>query len=124
MSQHVFNNCNILQMAALATEVIEDMKETFQKMFEGILTFTQTVSKQMDLSVGVGQLSAKYWKSMFNICFDVLAKVVWIKFLKNNYSKTLIILTFVFPTSQITIIQIPNIKSVQCVQYAIPKASK
>lgn len=81
-------------MAALATELIEDMKETFQKMFEGILTFTQTVSKQMDLSVGVGQLSAKYWKSMFNICFDVLAKV-----LKNNYFKVLIIQIFVFLTS-------------------------
>lgn len=79
-------------MAALATELIEDMKETFQKMFEGILTFTQTVSKQMDLSVG--QLSAKYWKSMFNICFDVLAKV-----LKNNYCKVLIIQIFVFLTS-------------------------
>lgn len=90
-SQHVFNYCAILQMAALATELIEDMKETFQKMFEGILTFTQTVSKQMDLSVGVGQLSAKYWKSMFNICFDVLAKV-----LKNNYCKVLIIQIFVF----------------------------
>lgn len=65
---------NVLQMAGLATEEIEDMKETFQKVFEGILTFTQTVIKQMDLSVG--QLSAKYWKSMFNICFDVLAKVI------------------------------------------------
>lgn len=61
------------QVATLTLEEIQGLKGIFQQMFEGILTFTQSVSKQVDSSAG--QPSAKYWKSMFNICFDVLSKV-------------------------------------------------
>lgn len=62
-----------VQMAELSVEEIQELGGIFQQMFEGILTLTQTVSKQVDVSAG--QTTAKYWKSMFNICFDVLAKV-------------------------------------------------
>lgn len=60
-------------MAKLTAEEMQDLKVLFQRMFESILTYTQFISKQVDSNGG--RPTARYWHQMYNVCFDVMAKV-------------------------------------------------
>ncbi|RZF32205.1 hypothetical protein LSTR_LSTR004068 [Laodelphax striatellus] len=57
-------------------EMSDDERESlllcFQQLVEGILGYMKEVSSQVDLTVN--QPSAKYWKAMLNLIYDLLSK--------------------------------------------------